>query len=68
MQIVNVKNLNHSEATKEQLLDMAKASGAEIEFTPSRRGNFEIMKVNGQAVAYCFEKEADAFSFFAERF
>jgi len=66
MTIVSTNGL-HSNATIEQLAALCQNDGHTFEARPSRQGNFDIISINGQAVARSFKNEADALLFKMER-
>lgn len=57
---VKIGSNHNSETTKEELMALGVKRGVVVEFQPSRRFDGEIMRINGQSVAYNFNNKADA--------
>ena len=56
---------NHSATTRGEFVSGLQARGATVQFGQSRLGDFEVVKVNGQAVARAFKSEADMVAYMA---
>ncbi len=58
---VMIGSNKNSVTTKDQLISLGAARGVSVEFFPSRKfEGCEVMKLNGQAVAYNFQNQEDA--------
>ena len=58
-------NGNHTETTRDQFIDGLKAKGATVEFGQSRLADFDVVRVNGQAVARAFKTQVDMIAYMA---
>ena len=58
---------NHSKSTRSDFITGLTTRSATVEFTQSRLGDFEVVKVNGQAVARAFKSDAAMLAYMAER-
>ena len=57
----------HSQTTVSGLVSWMGSRGAKVEMTPSRNGNFEIVKINGVTAARAFKTQAEMLAFMMER-
>ena len=64
--ILTVAN-THSKTTRAEFVSGLSARGVSVKFAQSRLGDFEIVKVNGQAVARAFSSEASMIAFMISR-
>lgn len=48
---------NHTQTSRSDFVSGLTARGASVQFGQSRLGDFEVVKVNGQAVARAFKTE-----------
>jgi hypothetical protein len=56
LHILTIKG-NHSKSTRAEFVAGFQARGATVQFGQSRLGDFEVVKVNGQAVARAFKSQ-----------
>jgi len=61
--IVKIGSHLNSKTTIEELTVLAKQSDQVLEVFKSRRGNFLLIKLNGNLVAYGFETQLDAVAY-----
>ena len=64
--ILSIKG-NHSTATREEFIAGMQARSAEVELMPSRLGDFDVVKVNKQAVARAFKSQGAMLQYMYER-
>ena len=62
--ILSIKG-SHSQSTRADFVSRLKSFGATVEFGKSRLGNFEVVKVNGQAVARMFKSQLEMIQYMA---
>lgn len=69
METIFILTLNglHSKSTRANFIAGLSARSASVQFAQSRLGDFEVVKVNGQAVARAFKSAASMLAFMAER-
>jgi hypothetical protein len=58
---------NHSKAARSDFIAGLTAHSATVQFSQSRLGDFDVVKVNGQAVARAFKSIASMLAYMAER-
>jgi len=63
LHLVKVGTATNSTATMATLEQLAAAHNATLEVFKSRRGNHQLIKLNGQLVAYGFQTEEEAIAY-----
>jgi hypothetical protein len=58
---------NHSKSTRFDFIAGLTTRSATVQFNQSRLGDFDVVKVNGQAVARAFKSESSMLAYMAER-
>jgi hypothetical protein len=58
-------NGNHSQSTRAEFVGGIQSRGATVQFGQSRLGDFEVVKINGQAVARAFKSQAAMIAYMA---
>ena len=64
--ILTIEN-NHSKTSRAEFVAGLTARGASVQFGQSRLGDFEVVKVNGQAVARAFKSESSMIAYMLDR-
>jgi hypothetical protein len=57
----------HSSATRNDFIGGLQARGATVDLMPSRLGDFEVVKVNGQPVGRAFKSQCAMIEYMASR-
>jgi len=60
-------NGNHTKTTREEFVSGLQAKGATVTMAPSRLGNFDVVRVNGQPVARAFASQAEMMAYMIDR-
>lgn len=63
LHIVKIGSALNSEATIETLQNLAKQNNSKLEIFKSRRGDFQLIKLDGNLVAYGFETQEEAIAY-----
>jgi hypothetical protein len=63
LHLVKVGSATNSTATMATLEKLAASHNATLEVFKSRRGNHQLIKINGQLVAYGFQTEEEAIAY-----
>ena len=61
--IVKIGSALSSKTTVEELRGLANQNGSTLEIFKSRRGNFQLIKIDGNLVAYGFATQEEAIAY-----
>jgi len=69
METIFILSLNglHSKSTRADFIAGLSSRSVAVQFTQSRQGDFEVVKLDGNAVARAFKSEAAMLAYMAER-